>query len=268
MYNQGMTLRHASSTPIYRQIADTIRSRIVSGELAQDAQLPTEHELAEHYGSSRQTVRAALKELTSEGLIVAKRPHGYFVRGRKRMVYRPQQEKEPRISAALDRFMAALIDDGRSPSQTIDVAIVTAPAFVSERLTLPAKSQVVVRKRVRYIDGEPFNINDTYYPYEIARDSEIMSPDDIPRGSNNVLAELGYPEVRAIDEFYVRMPTPDEVHRLDLISGTPVAEHFTTGYTASDQPIRCEFHILPGDRHVIVYERFHQPEAELPTTAS
>ena len=28
-----------------------------------------------------------------------------------------------------------------------------------------------------------------------------------------------------------------------------------TGYDAADQPLRCVLSVLPGDRHVVVYDR-------------
>ena len=175
------------------------------------------------------------------------------------MVDRPQAEHEPRISDEMDRFMSYLSKDGREPAQTIDVSVVNASPLVAQRLNVEPGSPVVVRKRVRSLDGEPFNINDTYYPYELAKGTEIMSPIDIPRGSNYVLADSGHVEVRAVDEIYVRMPQPDEVQRLRLSPGTPVAAHYVTGYTAKDEPIRCDLFILPGDRHVILFERVYSP---------
>ena len=178
------------------------------------------------------------------------------------MIYRPQAEYAPRISAEMDRFMSALAQEGRQPSQSIDVAIVPAPKIVAERFGIDPGTTVVARQRVRSIDGEPFNINDTFYPYDLAANTEIMNPRDIPRGSNFVLADKGYKEVRAIDEFYVRMPEPDEARRLRLGPGTPVAVHYVTGYTSKGEPIRCDMFVLPGDRHVILYERVHPDAAD------
>ncbi|MEU6283124.1 UTRA domain-containing protein [Streptomyces sp. NPDC047028] len=82
-----------------------------------------------------------------------------------------------------------------------------------------------------------------------------MRPEDIARGANQVLAELGYRQERALDELYVRMPTPEQVHRLDLGPGTPVGVHVVTGHTAEEKPVRVAVTVLPGDRHVISYER-------------
>ena len=36
--------------------------------------------------------------------------------------------------------------------------------------------------------------------------------------------------------------------------------HYLTGFTADDKVGRVEKYVLPGDRHVIVYEREH-PDA-------
>jgi len=246
----------------YRKIAADLRARIESGELAPGAQVPTQQQLSETYGVARMTARQALAELVNEGLVRSQQGKGAVVRGRRHMVYRPQAEFQPRLSREMDRFMTALIQEGREPSQSIDVAIETANVLVAARLGIEPGSRVVVRKRVRFIDGEPFNINDTYYSYDLAHDTEIMDPSDIPRGSNNVLADKGYREVRAIDEFYIRMPEQEEIRRLGLAPGTPVACHYVTGYTADDKPARCDVFVLPGDRHVILYERTHPEDAD------
>src|SRR4029078_2743630 len=113
----------------------------------------------------------------------------------------------------------------------------------------------LVRRRVRSLDGEPFNINDSYFPLKFVQDSEVMQPHDIARGANQGLTERGYEEIRALDEIYGRMPTPDEATRLRLGPGTPVACHMVTGLTREGLPVRVVINVLPGDRHVIVYER-------------
>lgn len=249
-----------AAVPAYRKIAEDIRRRIVSGELPPGSLLPTQQELATTYGVARMTARQAVSSLENEGLVTSQQGRGAIVRSRQTMVYRPQAEYAPRISAEMDRFMSALASEGRTPSQTIDVAIVSASQIVADRFGIDVGSRVVARQRVRSIDGEPFNINDTFYPYDLAASTAIMDPKDIPRGSNFVLADLGYKEVRAIDEIYVRMPEPEEVRRLRLGPGTPVAVHYVTGYTAKGEPVRCDMFVLPGDRHVILYERVHPKE--------
>lgn len=247
-----------SSKPraLYLRIADKIRAEISDGTLAPGARLPTETEIAKHWDTTRSTAVKGLGVLINEGLIVADRPRGHFVRARRPMVYRPQSEFRRRpLSPEMDAFITQLSDEGREASQTIEVAIVQPNPHVRERLQLEEGQLVAVRRRVRFIDGTPFNTNDSYFPLELVQGSEIMDPKDIARGANVVLTELGHEQVRAIDEIHIRMPTPEEVERLHLGPGTPVAMHAVTGYTAAGRPVRTVINCLPGDRHVITYER-------------
>ncbi|MFJ4669783.1 GntR family transcriptional regulator [Kitasatospora purpeofusca] len=247
---------------MYQQISDGLRQEIADGTLPAGAQLPTEADLIAQFGVGRGTVRQALSALVNEGLVVPMRPRGYFVKERQPMVFRPQAEFRKRpYSAEMDAFVTEHSAEGRKPRQLIEVAIVEPAPDIAKRLHLEAGELAAVRRRIRWLDGEPFNVNDSYFPLDIVRDSEIMRPEDITRGANEVLAELGYRQVRALDELYVRMPTPDEAHRLELGPGSPVAYHVCTGFTTDGRPVRVAVTVLPGDRHVISYERqWEQPQ--------
>jgi DNA-binding GntR family transcriptional regulator len=253
----------ASNTPPYLRIAAALRRQITSGELPPGAQLPTENELAKQWGVVRQTARNGIAQLVSEGLVVRERPRGNFVRHRELMDYWPQEESRAadagRASVdghpATDVFVTQIAATGRVPSQEIQVEMVTAGRDVAGRLRVPVGTLVVARRRVRYINGQPTNINDSHYPLDVVRDTPIMSPEDVPEGTNQLLADLGYPQVRAFDEIFVRMPDPEEIQRLDLGPGTPIAVHYVTGYTGGDRPVRCTINVLPGDLHRICIDR-------------
>jgi DNA-binding GntR family transcriptional regulator len=150
---------------MYQQIASALRDRISDGTISRGGKLPTEAELTAEFGVTRSTVREALRILVNEGLVYSARPQGYFVRDREPMYYRPQSEFRPQpASPEMDRFMADHAEAGREPGQSIDVAIVEPPQEVAERLRLQPGEPTVVRRRVRRLDGEPYNINDSYYP--------------------------------------------------------------------------------------------------------
>lgn len=249
--------------PLYQQIANDLRSEISDGTLGPGDQLPTQEELRERYATTRMTVRQALNVLVNEGLVYSEVPRGMFVKARRPMAYRPQAESRAwPPSAELDQFMSDLSEEGREPYQAIEVSIVVPPAEVLRRLRLDEGDSVALRRRTRYIDGDVYNLNDSYFPLDIVRDSEIMRPNDIARGANRVLAELGHRQVRALDEFVLRMPTPTEADRLSLGKGVPVLLHTVTGFDAEDRPVRVVLNVLPGDRHVIFYERTWPSEVE------
>src|SRR4051812_6872624 len=175
-----MAVTRQSRASVWAQIAEDLRSKITDGTLPPDAQLPTEAELTGQYGVARATVRQALTALVNEGLIVPRAPRGYFVRLRQPLFYRPQQEFRPQPKTPeMDRFMADHSAEGRQPQQNIDVSIVDPPPDVKQRLKLSDGELAAVRRRIRYLDGEPFNTNDSYYPLKFVQDTEIMRPVDI-----------------------------------------------------------------------------------------
>lgn len=66
------------SIPKYMQLKNEIQSRIFSGQLKPNDQLPSEHELSRMYGMSRQTVRQAIGEMVRDGLLYRIRGKGTF----------------------------------------------------------------------------------------------------------------------------------------------------------------------------------------------
>lgn len=70
----------ADDKPPYRQIASILREGIVSNQLPARKRLPSEAELIEHFGVARMTVRQAIYELRSEGLVISQHGRGVFVR--------------------------------------------------------------------------------------------------------------------------------------------------------------------------------------------
>ena len=59
----------APAGPAYAVLAEQIRARILSGDLAPGARLPAEQELSADFGVGRSTVREALRSLASQNLI-------------------------------------------------------------------------------------------------------------------------------------------------------------------------------------------------------
>jgi DNA-binding FadR family transcriptional regulator len=71
---------HSADRAVFRQLADLLRDRIQSGELGPGEPLPSELRLAQDHGLSRTTVRQAIGQLRTEGLVTVDRPRGTFVR--------------------------------------------------------------------------------------------------------------------------------------------------------------------------------------------
>ena len=83
---EGVRFEQIQMEPAYRKVAAAISERIVSRSLREGDRLPPETELARQFGVNRSTIREALRELESGGL-VKRRP------GSKLMsVSRPQHD--------------------------------------------------------------------------------------------------------------------------------------------------------------------------------
>jgi DNA-binding GntR family transcriptional regulator len=68
--------------PIYEQIFEELKEKIINGVLQPDDPIPTQLELADIYNTSEITSRRALTELAKEGLIYRVKGKGSFVNNR------------------------------------------------------------------------------------------------------------------------------------------------------------------------------------------
>lgn len=91
--------------PLYSQILDILRERIIRGEYAVDEQLPTEVELAEQFEVSRITSKRALIELEREGLIYRRRGSGSYVKKREEGRRQPEES----AGAATSKIISMIV---------------------------------------------------------------------------------------------------------------------------------------------------------------
>jgi GntR family transcriptional regulator len=244
-----------ASEPITQRISSDLRRQIHEGTLGPGALLPSEPELARAYGVSRQTARTALQALEREGLVVVRPRRGRLVRSGERLRWHLSEFERPdrTVLATSDAWETDIERQGHDPTrQDLHVERISPPPLIAERLRLdPQTDTCVVRRHIRYIDGKAAIISDDYFDEQIVEGTELAEPEDTTR--ENILAEAGYEQVYDIDEIITRMPTPGEVERLGISTGTPVAEHIRTGYTAENRPVRVMVSIIPGDTLILQY---------------
>jgi GntR family transcriptional regulator len=71
-------------TPIYQQLAESIRQDILSGALPAETAIPSVRQISVEYGLNPQTVLNATQLLIQEGLLEKRRGLGMFVQKRAR----------------------------------------------------------------------------------------------------------------------------------------------------------------------------------------
>ncbi len=75
----GMNIAPNASVPLFEQVYDVLRRRIVTGQLAAGNRLPPSRKLAEELGVSRTTVVTAYDQLTAEGFTSGRPGSGVYV---------------------------------------------------------------------------------------------------------------------------------------------------------------------------------------------
>lgn len=243
--------------PPFRRIAADLRTAIETGEYRPGHQLPSGTVLAQHYGVTKPTVHAAIRLLRSEGLVISRQGAGWFV-AEPRMRYWASMtgSRAKRLEAGRrrDTFTQQVEAQGKTARQESTVEQHPAGEEVAERLRIPAGRPVAVRRRVMYAGDEPIQLGTSYYPLDIVIYSKIMDPADIVEGTDQVLEDLGHTPARYEDEITCRMPTEDEMSALRLFAGTPVHRLVRTTFDQGDRPVEVYVVILPGDRHVLLYD--------------
>jgi len=73
-----MALDPEDPRPPYQQVANSLRAAILTRKFSPGDKLPSQQQLAEHYGVARMTIQQALRILREEGLILSRSGSGVF----------------------------------------------------------------------------------------------------------------------------------------------------------------------------------------------
>jgi GntR family transcriptional regulator len=250
------TIDPTSDRPVFKQIADGLRTAILSGELEPGARLPSEQQLIDSYRVARGTIRDAVDVLRSEGLVRTEHGRGTFVRDRppvRRLAHdRFARRHRERGRAA---YLAELEAEGRRPEvQVLEVARTKAPDEVAVWLQLAIGADVLVRRRRYLADGEPMELATSYIPWELAEGTRMVEANTGPGGVYARLEERGHELKRFSEEVAARMPTSDEVRALVLEPGVPVIRVVRVAYDTGERPVEACDTVMAADRYVLSYE--------------
>lgn len=239
--------------PLHRKIADDLREQIRGGTLGRGDALPSESALAAQYGLSRTTVRAALSALTNEGLIETSSGRPARVRSGRRWTW-PMSTWERAHNSIEDAWASSVREQGGEPSTVVTVQVEQASTEVSAALEVDEGSNVVTRRRIRSVDGEPHQLADSWFPYWLAEEHPVfLQPGDV-HAPGGLLGDAGLTQTRLLDSLTARMPTPDELRLLNMSAGTPLLIHHRTGYTSDGRAVRYMVTRMAADRVDLTWE--------------
>lgn len=159
MFGKASDINKNSPMPLYYQLEELIRNAILNGELKPDEMIPTELDIIDYFKLSRTTVRQALADLVNENLLYKKKGVGTFV-------------AKPKIGLQYMGNMLSYNEQitsmGLTPSTSVvKFEVVKADDFIAGEMGLKGDQRVIELIRVRYADGEPIAVVQSFLPYDL-----------------------------------------------------------------------------------------------------
>ncbi|MCA8320485.1 GntR family transcriptional regulator [Burkholderia cepacia] len=226
-----------SAAPLYVQIKDTLRARILDGTYAPHSRMPSEHELCAAFGVSRITVRQALGDLQKEGLLFKLHGKGTFV----------SKPKAFQNVTSLQGFAEAMSSMGYEiVNQVRSVRTVKADRHLAMKLNVPEGAPLVEIHRVRLLNREPVSLEQTWVPEALGKrlaGADLATRDIFLVLENDCGIPLGHADV-SIDAI---LADDEIVDALQVEESSPVLRIERLTHDASGAPIDYEYLYFRGD---------------------
>lgn len=226
-----------SPQPMYAQIKDELRSRILDGRYTPHERLPSESELMALFSVSRITVRQALGDLQREGLL-------FKIHGKGTYVSKPKTFQE---LGQLEGFAEAMGKRGfETYNRVIAQRTVKADRQVAAHLQLPVNTSVTEIRRVRFLNREPISVDVSYFERSLGdrlRRADLAHRDIFALLENEFALPLGQAELQ------IEAMLADETlaDLLKVEEGAPILKLERLTYSADGRPIDFEYLYYRGD---------------------
>ena len=221
-------LQSESFSPLYHQLMQRIRGDIERGVYPVGSRIPPEHELEKLYQVSRVTVRRALAELTSEGLLERKQGKGTFV-------------ATPRGGLPLKNLHSfhdsCKLNRVKPSIDVIHVRETEAGAEAAEGLNISRGSRVLEILRVCRADGVPVVLERNHFSMAYA----WLQDQDLSGSLYNLLREYGV-EPKLADKGVAEL--------LETEEGTPLICLHEVIYDQRGRPLHTNVQLIRGERFV------------------
>jgi GntR family transcriptional regulator len=236
---EKLRLQEPSSTPLYIQLANNIRTHIVTGAIATGDALPSERDLCDIMGTSRVTIRKAIDKLITEGLLFRKQGSGTFV--------------SPRIEAP-GSYLSGFSEDAEARGAKADAIwmMKTLAAPTEEEaifLELKPDEKVARLGRVRLSGGEPLAIEHAIVPAHLLPDLDKLG-DSLYEALNI----RGNRPVTGTQKIRASFATPTEAGLLSIAQNAEILRVERLTRNAAGLPVEFTRSAYRGDRYVFVTE--------------
>ena len=222
----------------YEVISSDIRKKIQNGTYGVNTKLPTEPELGDQDQVSRITIKKAIDQLVSEGLVIKRRGAGTFVKG--------LPEQEGRLPSQANGLFNTL-DKSRIKSEVVLFEIVPAQETVAAKLSIQPDD--FVYHIIRYRHGEPDwrTLDFCYMPILLIPG---LKKDHLYRSIYEYIErDLGFRIQSAHRVITARRPDEYDRQYLGLTDSDPVLSIEQVGYLDNGTPFEYSTQHHIGDHY-------------------
>jgi GntR family transcriptional regulator len=261
--------------PMYRQIAEVLRTKIESGELAREyrrkirdgrtagdpaePKLDSESELMEQYHASRNTIREAIRLLAAWGLVETRHGKGTYLAQPLSPMVITLSDPDTGGSGEVDVYEPEGVErrEASASGVRIEVHEPEKLPLTAHALQLGPEGSIISRHQRRYVDDTPWSLQTSFYPMALVEDGapRLLQAKNIPEGTMAYLKDaLGTGQAGWRDTITVRAPDEDETSFFKLPPDGRVAviETARTAYDQHGKPVRVTVTVYPADRNRFV----------------
>ncbi|GAA5217390.1 GntR family transcriptional regulator [Streptomyces thinghirensis] len=224
--------------PLWYQVSQSLRASILGRSPRDPLRLPTEEQLAGHYGVSVLTMRQALKELEDEGLITRHRRRGTFIE--------PDALRGApvRLLGSVDAIVA---QQSGMKAQLLGHGTGPVPPELAEFFPDLAETATYHRLRCDEKTGEPTNHAHNYVRPEVAARIDV---DDLARWPmTKVLRDVvGMDISRITDTVEARLADPETARLLEVPLLSPILHYTGITYDTAGRVLDVAVIHYRGDR--------------------
>jgi GntR family transcriptional regulator len=231
------------------EVVEKIEYYIDKNQLRPHDKLPSERQLCEVLGTSRTTLRSAIKRLIMEGVIYSKRGAGTFVAPQK--LVRNLQDMES-LSKSAEEANKVL------STKVLFADIIECNKELSKRMKLTLGSKIYCLQRLRLIDGIPSMMELAYIDYSLC--NGIEQYDFSNESLYRILGEVYNVKIdHGSESLSVTYVSEQESELLDVESGTPVFYIRGNVYTEDEKMVEFYKSIVRADqiRFSSVLKHYH-----------
>lgn len=151
---------------IYKQLMDSIKKKIIDGDLKIGDKLDSERVMSELYGINRMTVRNALKNLEKEGIIQSFRGKGTFI------IAMP--EIDDKIELGNNEILSLSMQIRQKGMESSRRLLSLKKLDVDDEMKdyFPNTAQVYEIIRLSLINNHPYAVQKAYIPCHLFKDAE------------------------------------------------------------------------------------------------